>query len=76
MHPSFSKARVGRALKEFVDDVGIPDTLLSDLAPEMTGANTEFMKEVNRLKIKMKEKGRSNQNYAAERAEIAELKKR
>ena len=43
----------------------------------MTGANTEFMKEVNRLKIKMKrsEKGRSNQNYAAER-EIGELKKR
>ncbi len=35
------------------------------------------MKEVNRLKIKLKqsEVGRSNQNYAAER-EIGELKKR
>ena len=77
MHPLISKARVGQALTEFVDDVGIPDMLLSDLAPEMTGTNTEFMEEVNRLKIKMKrsEKGRSNQSYAAEH-EIGELKKR
>ena len=77
VHPLISKARVGQALTEFVDDVGIPDMLLSDLAPEMTGTNTESMKEVNRLTIKMKrsEKGRSNQNYAAER-EIGELKKR
>ncbi|KAI2498914.1 Reverse transcriptase (RNA-dependent DNA polymerase) [Fragilaria crotonensis] len=37
----------------------------------------DFMKEVNRLKIRLKryEAGRSNQNYAAER-EIGELKKR
>jgi hypothetical protein len=65
-----------QALTEFTDDVSIPDSLLSDGAPEMVGPRTDFMKKVNRLTIKLKrsEVGRSNQNYAAER-EIGELKK-
>jgi hypothetical protein len=77
VHPLNSKARVAQALTEFTDDVGIPDTLLSDGAAEVTGQHTDFMKEVNRLKIRLRrsEAGRSNQNYAAER-EIGELKKR
>ena len=77
VHPLSSKSRVGQALTEFTDDVGIPDTLMSDGAPELVGPHTEFMKEVHRLKIRLKrsEVGRSNQNYAAER-EIGELKKR
>ena len=77
MHPLVLKGRVAQALTEFADDVGIPDTLLSDGAPEMVGPKTEFMKEEKRLKIRLKrsEVGRSNQNYAAER-EIGELKKR
>ena len=50
---------------------------MTDGAPEIIGPKTEFMREVNRLKIRMKrsEVGRSNQNHAAER-EIGELKKR
>jgi hypothetical protein len=77
VHPLDSKAKVAQALTEFADDVGIPDSLLSDGAPEIVGPRTDFMKEVNRLKIRLKrsEAGRSNQNYAAER-EIGELKKR
>ena len=76
MHPLDSKAKV-TALTEFSDNVGIPDTLLSDGAVEVTGRHTDFMKEVNRLKIRLKhsESGRLNQNYAAER-EIGKLKKR
>jgi hypothetical protein len=76
VHPLVSKGHVAQALTEFAYDVGIPDTLLSDGAPEMVGPKTEFMKEVNRMKIRLKrsEVGRSNQNYAAER-EIGELKK-
>ena len=76
VHPMTSKSRVGDTLTEFSDDTGIPDTLTSDGAPEMVGPKTDFMKEVNRLKIRLKraEVGRSNQNYAAER-EIGELKK-
>ena len=77
VHPMTSKSRVGVTLTEFTDDIGIPDTLTSDGAMEMVGAKTEFMREVNRLKIRLKraEMGRSNQNFAAER-EIGELKKR
>ena len=72
-----TKSRVAQALTEFTDDVGIPDTLLSDGAPEIVGPKTEFMKEVHRLQVRIKrsEVGRSNQkNYAAEH-EIGELKK-
>jgi Reverse transcriptase (RNA-dependent DNA polymerase) len=77
VHPMTSKSRVGITLTEFSDDVGIPDSLTSDGAMEMVGPKTEFTKEVNRLKVRLKraEVGRSNQNYAAER-EIGELKKR
>jgi hypothetical protein len=72
-----ARSQVGWTLTEFTDDVGIPDTLWSDGAAEMTGRNTEFVKEVTRLKIRRKitERGRSNQNHASER-EIGELKKR
>jgi hypothetical protein len=73
-----SKAKVGVTLTEFSDDVGIPDSLTSDRAMEVVGPKTEFtMKEVNRLKVRLKqaEVGRSNQNYGAE-LEIGELKKR
>jgi hypothetical protein len=75
--PLNSKAKVAYSLTEFADDVGIPDTLLSNGAPEVVGPKTDFMKEVDRLKIRLKcsETGRSNQNYAAER-EIGGLKKR
>ncbi len=76
-HPLDSKAKVAPALTDFADNVGIPNSLLSDGAPKIVGPTTAFMKEVNRLKIKLKqsEVGRSNKNYAAER-EIGELKKR
>jgi Reverse transcriptase (RNA-dependent DNA polymerase) len=77
VHPLSSKLKVSQALTEFSDDVGIPDSLMTDGAPELVGPRTDFMKEVNRLKIRLRrsEVGRSNQNYAAER-EIGELKKR
>ena len=76
VYPLVLKGKVAQALTEFADDVGIPDTLLSDGAPEMVGTKTEFMKEVNRLKIRLKRSkvGQSNQNYAAER-EIVKLQK-
>ena len=47
VHPLDSKAKVAQALTEFVDNVGIPNSLLSDGAPEMVGQRTEIMKEAN-----------------------------
>ena len=72
-----SKARVAQAETEFTYNVGMPGTLLSDGAAEVTGQHTDFMKEVNRLKIRLirSEAGRSNKNYSAKR-EISKLKKR
>jgi hypothetical protein len=77
IHPLDAKAKVAQALTKFANKVGIPNSLLSDRSLEIVGPRTDFMKEVGRLKIKLKqfEVGRSNQNYAAER-EIGELKKR
>ena len=74
---SKSSACIANSLQDFADDVGIPETLVCDLATEQTGKNTPMMKEVRRLRIRMRnsEKGRSNQNHKAE-TEIRELKKR
>ena len=36
-HPLNTKSRVAQTLTEFADEVGIPDTLLSDGAPEIVG---------------------------------------
>ena len=79
VHQLNLKARVAQALTEFANNVGIPDMLLSDGAAEVTGQHHDFIKEVNRLRIRLQkrsEAGRSNQNYAAEEREIGELKKR
>jgi predicted GIY-YIG superfamily endonuclease len=61
----------------FADDVGIPDTLVCDLATKQTGKNTPMIKEVRHLRIRVQnaEKGHSNQNHKAE-TKIRELKKR
>jgi hypothetical protein len=76
VHPLNSRARVAQDLTEFTANVGIPDTLLSYGAAEITGQHTDFMKDVNILKIRLRrsDAGLSNHNYAAER-EIGELKK-
>ena len=77
VHPMTSNSQIGQTLTDFSDDVGIPDTLYTDAAIEAVGPHTDFSREVNRLKIRLRrtEPGRSNQNFAAER-EIGELKKR
>jgi len=55
----------------------IHDKLIHDGATEMTGRNTEFQKEIWRLKIlaRVTESGRHNQNHRAE-GDINELEKR
>jgi hypothetical protein len=72
-----STAKAGEALSEFVMDVGVPTDIRTDLATYFTGRETEFVKETKRLHIRVTyaEKGRHNQNHAAER-EIRDLKRR
>ena len=78
VYPMETKASVNiaRALQEFVDDVGIPETLVCDFASEQTGKNTDVMKLIRHANIKLRtaEKGRGiTQNHWAE-TEIREVK--
>ena len=78
VYPMESKAsrNIAQALTEFVDDVGIPGTLICDLASEQTGKNTDVLKAIRRFQIRLlpAEKGRgTKQNHRAE-TEIREVK--
>jgi hypothetical protein len=76
-YPVTSTAKAGETLADFARDVGVPTDLRADLGSYFTGRDTEFVKESKRLRIKVTyaEKGRHNQNHAAER-EIRDLKRR
>ena len=78
VYPMESKAsaNIANALQEFIDDVGIPETLVCDFASEQTGKNTEVMRIIRQSNIKLRpaEKGRGiTQNHRAE-TEIREIK--
>jgi hypothetical protein len=80
VYPMESKSshNIAQALTEFIDDVGIPGTLICDLATEQTGKNTEVLKFIRRNQIRLlpAEKGRgTTQNHQAE-TEIREIKTR
>jgi hypothetical protein len=63
-----SHADAGELLIDFMDDVGIPEMLMTDGAGEFTGRHTDFIKHVQRMQIKLytSKQGRKNQNHAAE----------
>jgi len=46
-----SKSYAGNALHHFITDVGIPDTIIVDNAPEQTGTNSDFIKVCRQYKI-------------------------
>jgi hypothetical protein len=51
--PVTSRKDSGKSLIDFTDDVGIPESLVTDGASEFTGVNTEFIKEARRMRIKL-----------------------
>jgi hypothetical protein len=77
VYPVQKRSQVPETLKKLIDDVGIPERLRADQAPELVGAHTEFQKEICRVRTKMSftKPGRSNQNHYAE-LEIRELNRR
>jgi hypothetical protein len=77
VYPLTSKMHAGDALRELTSDVGVPDSLIADLAGEQSGDHTEFLRQIRRFDIRLHhtEKGRKNQNHKAER-EIGILKTR
>ena len=72
-----SRRESGSKLRAFVEDVGIPDVLMADVAGEQVGPGTEFQDVVryNRIRMRWTEQGRSTQNSIAER-EIGILRQR
>lgn len=78
VYPMDSKSsfNIAQQLSEFIDDVGIPETLICDLATEQTGQHTEVLKVIRRNQIRLlpAEKGRgTTHNHRAE-TEIREIK--
>ena len=67
---------IGDTLRRLSDDVGIPDRLRSDMAPEITVKHTEFQDQVKRLLIYLRhlEVECSSHNHAME-GDIGHLKK-
>jgi hypothetical protein len=79
VYPMNSKAseNIANALREFIDDVGVPNEIVCDLATEQVGIHTPVMEVIRRFHIRthFAEKGRSKQNHRAE-TKIRELKQR
>jgi hypothetical protein len=75
---SKSSEHIAQTLKDFIDDVGVPNELVCDLATEQVGHRTPMMAVIRQYRIRLynAEKGRgTEQNHRAE-TEIRELKKR
>jgi hypothetical protein len=66
--PMTSQKEAAESLIDFTDDIGIPETLVTDGVTEFTGKHTDFIKQARRMQIKLHtaEQGRKNQNHAAE----------
>ena len=47
-----TKADAGKALKRFAEDVGAPNEMVFDNAPEQLEPNSEFQKQMHRLNCK------------------------
>jgi hypothetical protein len=47
----FHQKDAGKSLVDFMDDVGIPERLVTDGATEFTGRHTELITEVRRIRI-------------------------
>ena len=51
--PIPSRSDAGKSLIEFMDDVGIPDYLITDDTTKFTGRHTEFIKEARQMHIRL-----------------------
>lgn len=74
---SKSSEHVAQTLRELIDDVGIPNKLVCDLATEQVRHHTTPVMTViqqYRIHLYNAEKGQTKQNHCAE-TEICELKK-
>ena len=66
--PMGLRADAGRSLIDFMDDVGVPETLVTDGVSEFTGDSTEFVEHAWHVHVLLHatEAGHKNQNHLAE----------
>eukprot|EP00957_Ditylum_brightwellii_P172661 13143405-Ditylum_brightwellii.AAC.1 len=58
----------GNSLKQFINDVFIPEYMVTDGVTEFVGKNTNFVHEARKMRIRLcySEQGQHKQNYYAE----------
>ena len=62
------RAEAGKSLIDFMDNFGILENLVMDLAGKFTGKHSEFIKEARQMRIHLHnlEQGQYGQNHAAD----------
>eukprot|EP00957_Ditylum_brightwellii_P025452 1924426-Ditylum_brightwellii.AAC.1 len=58
----------GDSLKQFIDDVGVPESMVTDSATEFVGKNTDFVHEARKMRMHLhySEQGQHKQDHHAE----------
>ena len=74
--PMRSKAEAGMTLSRLMEDVGIPNEIVSDGAPEVIGKGTEFGKLSRQFSIKRHQTEPETQRHNRAEDSIRELKRR
>jgi len=74
--PMIGKADAGQALEHFVSDVGIPNEMVVDNAPELTGTQSGFYRTCRQYKIKQRQTEPYTPRQNRAEAGIRELKRK
>ena len=74
--PMKSKSEAGRTLKRLIQDVGIPNKIVSDGAPEQIGPGSEFQKLMRTYDIRGHQNEAKTQKYNRAEDAIRECKRR
>ena len=75
-YPMESKSMAGKSLHKLFDDIGIPNKLVYDGAPEQVGKNTAFQKLISKHRIIGHQNEPFTQKYNRAEDSIRELKRR
>ena len=63
VYPNMAQKEERKSLMDFTDNVGVPETLLTDVSGEFTGQNAAFVKKSRRMRMQLQV--RHNNNHAA-----------
>ena len=70
VHPVETKDEAGIALEQFIEEVGVPDVLITDGAGEQTGPLTDFVRSIRRHKIHHRRRNLTAHGRTAPRTQL------